>query len=136
MKKLGLALLLAIWALAPAQAQVVGPAPIVCNSTFQVSQAATALTEIVAGVAGKQISVCGWALNTGAAAATAQLRYGTGTDCATGTVSLTPEISLGVNGVYVDRSAYAFQSLAQLTDLCLVTTGTGPMQVTVYYGIY
>jgi hypothetical protein len=113
-----------------------GPQPISCNQTFQVSQAAVALTKIVSNVSGKQISICGWALNAGAAAATAQLETGTGTNCGTGTTALTPAISLGINGVYVDHSTFAFQSLARLNDLCLVTTGTGPMQVTVYFGIY
>lgn len=138
MKKLGLALglLFTAWALAPAQAQTVGQAPIACNASFEVSQAAVALTKIITHASGKQISICGWAYNTGAAAGTAQLEAGTGTNCGTGTAAVTPAISLAANGVYVDHVPFAATSLTQAQDLCLVTTGTGPSQVTVYYGQY
>lgn len=118
-----------------ASAQTVGPPPILCNQSFEVSQAATALTKIVSNVSGKQISFCGWAFNSGAATSAAQLEYGSGTNCGTSTTALTPSIALGINGAYVDHSTYASLSLAQGTDLCLVTTGTGPAAVTVYYSI-
>lgn len=127
-------LALVIWA-APAAAQTVGPAPIVCNRVFQVSQAATALARIVAS-GGKQISICGWVFNSGAAASTAQLEVGTGTNCGTGTTALTPAISLPINGTYADHVPNASVSLGTGVDLCLVTTGTGPTQVMLYYGVY
>lgn len=133
MKKLALSLL-AFLAIAGAQAQPVGPATLSCNQVFQVSQAATALTRIATGGT-QSISLCGIAFNSGAAASTAQLRRGTGTNCATGTADVTPAISLGINGVYVDHRSFAYQSLAVGQDLCLVTTGVGPAQVTVYYTI-
>lgn len=120
----------------PALAQTVGPAPILCNQSFEVSQAAVALTKIVSNVANKQISVCGWSVNAGAAAGAAQLETGSGTNCGTNTAALTPPIALGINGVYVDHPPYAWTSLPRGTDLCLVTTGTGPTAVTVYYGVY
>lgn len=135
MRYLWLALFLLCLGIAPARAQSVGPAPLYCNSSFQISQAAVALTRIVTNVPNKQISICGWALNTGAAAATAQLESGSGTNCGIGTTALTPAISLGVNGSYIDHTPGASRSLNQSTDLCIVTTGTGPIQVTVYYGV-
>jgi hypothetical protein len=135
MKRFVLALVLALGLASPAFPQGVGPQTLLCNKAFQVSQGATALTKVVSNVPSQQISLCGWALNAGAAAATAQLEYGTGTNCATGTTAITPAISLGVNGTYVDHSTYVNQSVPQLADLCLVTTGTGPMQVTIYYSI-
>ena len=117
-----------------AAAQPVGPPQISCNKTFQVSQGAVALTQIVAGVAGQSISICGWTLNAGAAAATAQLQTGTGSNCGTGTAVVTPAYSLAINGVLTDHISLAYTSLPTGNALCLVTTGTGPMQVMIYYG--
>lgn len=136
MRKLLLSALLVLLSVAGAWAQSVGPAPILCNKVYQVAQGATALTKIVTGTSTTSISLCGWAVNAGAAAGTAQLEYGTGTNCGTGTTALTPAVSLGVNGSYVDHTVYVAQSLPQNTDLCLVTTGTGPVQIMIYYGQY
>lgn len=140
MRKLLIALLALLWA-GPAHSQPVGPPALYCNQTFQVSQGATALTRIVQGQAGKVISVCGWAGNSGAAAGTFQLQYGTGTNCGTNTTALTPAFSLAINGVLVDHIANVGVSLPQQisgvqTDLCLVTTGTGPVQFILYYGVF
>lgn len=137
MLRLVAALFILIGLASAASAQVpAGPNPIYCNQRFQVSQGAVALTKIVTNVSGKQITYCGWALNAGAATGTAQLQFGSGTNCGTGTTALTPAISLGINGTYVDHPPIGGFSLSRGIDLCLVTTGTGPMQVTVYYGIY
>lgn len=141
MKKLSAALIfLGLWfglfSAVLAQQSSVGPEAIVCNQVYEVSQGATALAKIVSNATGKQISICGWTFNSGAAASTAQLKTGTGTNCGTSTASLTPSISLPINGLYWDHIPFAFVSLPQGTDLCLVTTGTGPTQVMVYYGIY
>lgn len=131
MKKLGAALLfLGLVFAAPAHAQV----GLACNLTFQVSQAATALTKIVTS-SNRVITICGWVFNSGAAASTAQLEYGTATNCATGTTAITPAFSLGINGILVDHSGVPNISLPNNNDLCLVTTGTGPMQVLIYYTI-
>lgn len=136
MRKLIAALFITLGLTCAASAQTVGPAPILCNQSFQVSQGAVALTKIIANVTNKQISICGWSLNAGAAAGAAQLEIGTGTNCGTSTTALTPSIALGINGVYVDHADYAWTSLPRGTDLCLVTTGTGPTAVMVYYGVY
>jgi hypothetical protein len=116
-----------------ARAQM-GLAPFACNQTFQVSQAATALTKIVTST-NRVITICGWAFNAGAAAATAQLEYGTGTNCGTGTTVITPAFSLGINGVLVDHPGLPNIFLPNNNDLCLVTTGTGPMQVLIHYTV-
>lgn len=139
MKKLLLALGLWLVAIAPAWAQAVGGQPVICNNRFQVSQGAVALTKIVSGVTGTQITICGYAANAGAAAATFQLSYGTGTNCGTNTTAIVPVYSLAINGVMVDHNPYAMFTVPQFTsgvisDLCLVTTGTGPLAITVWYG--
>src|SRR5215813_13951546 len=131
MKKLALlALLLSCGA---AQAQPIGPPIIGCNQIFQVTQGAVALTKIVSSVTGKLISLCGWAAN-GNGAATVQLQYGTGTNCGTGTTSLTPAVSLAANTSYSDHPGFVFFSLPSGNDLCLVTTGAGTSNVMVYFG--
>jgi hypothetical protein len=130
--KLTVLLWLALTALAHAQS--VGGQPLICNKSFQVSQGAVALTRIVQGTPTTVISLCGWDVNAGAAAGTWQLQSGTGTNCGTGTTVITPVYSLGINGVQVDHPTYASISLPQGNDLCLVTTGTGPTALLLYYG--
>src|SRR4029077_13012621 len=141
MKRLLLALLLALASAVPAAAQ---PTPgsgqlILCNKTFQVSQGAVALTKIVSGTLGTSINICGFSANAGAATATFSMSYGTGTNCATGTVTVTPVISLGINGFFIDHQASAGFAIPSVNasnvpnDLCLVTTGTGPLAFILYY---
>jgi hypothetical protein len=135
MKRL-LLLLAILLAPAIASAQAVGPSGPACNKSFQVSQAATILTKVVSGVANQSISLCGWSANSGGAASTWQLQYGTGTNCGTGGTAITPVYSLAINGVQIDHQGSAFISLAggaAPADLCLVTTGTGPLQIMIYY---
>lgn len=130
------------WALLGSAAAQSGGQPVVCTQTFQVSQGAVALTKIVSGVAGKTITICGYVGNAGAAAGTFQLQYGTGTNCGTSTTALTPAFALGINGVLVDHGAnlgnitLPQQTGGVITDLCLVTTGTGPVQFLLYYGVF
>lgn len=139
MRKLLLALLLALASAVPAAAQGGGAQPTVCNKFFAVSQAATALTKIITGVAGQNISVCGVVLNSGAAASTAGLSYGTGTNCGTGTTVWLPVVSLPINGLLVDSTSFASMPVPPVNasgvaiDLCLVTTGTGPTVVIIHY---
>jgi hypothetical protein len=141
MKKLLLALLLALASAVPAASQ---PSPgsgqlVICNKTFQVSQGAVALTKIVSGVSGTSINICGYVANAGAAAATFSLSYGTGTNCGTGTTTIVPVFALGINGSIVDHQANANVAIPSVNasavpnDLCLVTTGTGPLAIVVYY---
>lgn len=137
MKKLLLALLLALASAVPAASQPVGG--ITCNKFFAVSQGATVLTKIISGVAGQNISVCGFVYNSGAATSTVGLSYGTGTNCGTGTTVWLPVVSLPINGLVVDRTDIASMAVPTVNgsgvpiDLCLVTTGTGPAVVIVHY---
>ena len=133
MKKLGAALLIYLGLVCAAPAQV-GLAPFACNLTFQFSQAATALTKIITS-SNRVITLCGWAFNSGAAASTIQLEYGTGTNCATGTTAITPAFALGINGTLPDHPGFPSFSLPSNNDLCLVTTGTGPAIGIIYYTI-
>lgn len=139
MKKLLLALLLALASAVPAASQPGSAQPTICNKFFAVSQAATVLTKIISGVAGQNISVCGIVYNSGAATSTIGLSYGTGTNCATGTTVWLPVISMPINGLLVDKGDFASMPIPPVNasgvpiDLCLVTTGTGPAVVIVHY---
>lgn len=120
-------------------AQSVGPPSIQCNKIFQVSQGAVALTKVISGAVGQSINLCGWALNAGAAVGTASISYGTGTNCGTGTTTILPVINLAINGVYVDSAVFgrfappSVNSSGVANDVCLVTTGTGPTAVVIWY---
>lgn len=136
MRKIGLitALLLGSCGWAQAQPAAAGPPVIACNKNFQVSQAAVALTQIVGLVSGQGIYVCAIVANAGAATGTVQLEYGTGSNCGTGTQPLTPAFALGINGVLPVVNPYAFAFVPVGNALCLVTTGTGPIQLLLTYG--
>jgi len=134
MKKL--LLLLGLFLSTGAQAQQVGPPPLYCNQSFQVSAGATAITQIVAAVAGRAIHICGYDINAGAAAGTFQLSTGTGANCGTGTTSITPAFSLAINGVLSARNTTVWYSTPQGNALCYTITGTGPVQALVSYGQY
>lgn len=136
MKKLLLASLLALASAVPAASQ---PAPFGCNKTFQVNQGAVALTKVISGVAGQSIGICGFTFAAGAATGTASLSYGTGTNCGTGTTTLVPVMSLAITGNITDHVTVphipvpSVNSSGVAVDVCLVTTGTGPTSVLIYY---
>jgi len=137
MKKL-LALLL-LWPTL-ALGQGAGGQPVTCNKTAQGSSGA-ATTLIVPAVTpnpppspGQTIAICGWDITTGAAAATYQLVYGTGATCGTGTVIITSAHNLGAtSGVSSTGRNYSTPSTNPAQGLCMIVTGTGPVQWTVYY---
>jgi hypothetical protein len=121
---------------ARALAQSVGPSPAYCAKSFFVSAGATAITQQVAPVAGQRVMICGYVLNAGAAAASFQLEYGTGTNCGTGTQALTPQWSLGINGVLSNGGFGVGEATAVGSALCYTITGTGPLNAVVYYDQY
>jgi len=66
---------------------------VACDSSAQLSVATATTTQMIALVSAKAIFVCGFVIN-GAGATTTKLVYGTGTNCATGQISLTPAFTL------------------------------------------
>lgn len=139
MKKLLLALALVLASAVPAASQPGSAQPTICNKVFVVSQGATAITRIITGVAGQNISICGFVYNSGAAASTGTLSYGTGTNCGTGTTTLIPTISLPINGLLVDKGDFASIPVPAVNasgvpiDVCLTSTGTGPFVLVLHY---
>lgn len=136
MKRLLLALLLALASAVPAASQ---PAVFGCNKVYSVNQGATSIAKIISGAAGSAIQICGIDVNAGAAGSSTIVSYGTGVNCGTGNVVLIPAIVLGINGVFVDHVAVPHFPVPSVNasgvpiDLCLNTTGTGPTTIMIFY---
>lgn len=109
----------------PARAQptAIGPAnPILCNVGTPVTGTA-ALAQVLAGVAGKIVVICGWSFTNTAAAGTFLIAQGTGTNCGTNTVNLTPALSVGSSAV-TDHSPTAVISSPAGSAICVNATAT------------
>lgn len=130
LKGLALSLLLAGSALAQ---QTIGPPnAVLCNKTATAS-AAAATTKIVTEVTGQGVHICGWDVGAGAAVGGFNFISGTGATCGTGTVTITVAQTLAINTMVVRDTPYAQFSTAAGQAICVVTTGTGPTSVTIYF---
>lgn len=112
--------------------------PAQCGRTATGASAA-ATTQLVAGVQGQSIHLCGWDV-TATAAATFQLVAGSGATCGTGTVNVTGAHALSTNNVFTSSGAtpgrYSTPNVvapATPLNVCIIVTGTGPVQWTVFY---
>ena len=117
----------------PSSAQQAGAQQILCGKSIEISLGATGITTLVPGITGQSVHICGIYMNAGAAAATYQLTVGTGTNCASNAVLVTPAFSLGINGVMEIAHTVAFFSSPSGYSLCHTITGTGPMNVLLSY---
>lgn len=114
-----------------AHAQIVGPTgPGVCaNPTlprYSVSITGTASSQLVTGNAAQRIHVCDFYWSN-ASAGTAQLEYGTGSTCGTGTTALTGAMtgSLPFPVMSADgNDVLKVPSVSQ--NLCVILGGTSP----------
>jgi len=91
MKKLALLLLLALCSGAQAENTVGPSAQILCNKVANVAVGPTTATQIVAGVTGQSIFICGYQVTTNSTAGTFTFIYGTGSTCTTPTTIITPQ---------------------------------------------
>ncbi len=131
MRKLGLTLHLLFWlaCIAPAFADnTVGPTnQIICNNFAQTTAIVSATTtNLVTGVAGKAIFICGWHVTTTVTAPGPgfQFEYGTqGGPCTTPT-ALTPTFTVSNTAPSADHISIATLSAPQGAQICVVTTGT------------
>ena len=97
MRRIGMSVLalLALAAIfAPAEVNLSAGGRVACDSSAQLTMSTATTTQMVALASGKAIYICGFAIN-GGGTTTTKLVAGTGTNCATGTVMLTPAFSLG-----------------------------------------
>lgn len=138
MKKLLLALLLALASAVPAASQLLPQGPVgvayCTKSVFGQITGAQAATQIIAGVAGQQIYICGTNLDTTTGTQTFQLVYGTGVNCGTGQTTITPVWTIPANANIVDHTVYAYISIPAGNSVCnITTTATNVLEWTVYY---
>jgi hypothetical protein len=112
-----------------AAAQGIGPTNVLqCNKTA-IASAGTTTTQLVAGIAGQVVNICGYDVS-GAAAGTFQLVYGTGGTC-TSSTAITPVHTVAA-AFSSSNSTYARSSSVLGQSLCMITTG-GPVAMTVFY---
>jgi len=93
MRKLSVVLFLWLaFASAALAENTVGPsAQILCNKVANVPVGPTTATQIVAGVAGQSIFICGYQVTTNSTAGTFTFIFGTGSTCTTPTTLITPQ---------------------------------------------
>lgn len=117
-------LLLGFLALAsPAQAQPLGAQPIFCDKVSVNQNLTAGTTQLIAGVAGVPINLCGFKYDLNANG-TVQLVFGTGSSC-TNATNVTSNITTLVNDHIVHHLSYAYLSSAPGQSLCAIVTGTG-----------
>jgi hypothetical protein len=111
---------------------VVGPPNnIFCNKVAPSAILSAGTAQLVAGVSGQIINICGYVLS-GAAAGTVQLEFGTGASCTTPTV-LSPVFTTASAADLQDHSNNAWASSAPGASLCAVVTGTSSVSIVAYY---
>jgi hypothetical protein len=112
-----------------AQGPIVGPGqPILCTKVAAIPAGGTGLTQIVAGVVGQSISVCGWHITNTASSGTFAFSTGTGSNCGTGTVTPIPAQNVNSTAPSSDHIDYVTLTLPQGNALCVnfsVTTIAG-----------
>jgi hypothetical protein len=101
---------------------------------------AAATTLVIPAVTGQNIHLCGWDV-TATAVGTWQLISGTGATCGTNTINITAAHSIGATTALASAGAtpgrWSTSPPTPLTNpypnVCVIVTGTGPVQWTIYY---
>jgi len=102
-----------------------------CNKTRIYDASTLGSTQMVA--AGGLIHVCGFIINA-AAAANVKFVYGTGTNCATSPVNLTPAFQLAIGGKIEDGSpVFRGISVPPGQALCINSSAAAAVQALLYY---
>ena len=120
-----------------AQQQVVLPTS--CNQSAQLQMTTATTTQIVALVSGQKIRVCGYAIqgSTSATATTLKLVYGTGSNCVTSPVNLTPAWGLPASATTMfiiegGATGECFSSAAG-NALCATSSAAGTVNIRITY---
>lgn len=92
---------------------------------------------VVAGVSAKKIYVCGFLMATGGTATNLTLTSGTGTDCVTTSVAITPAYQMLANDKVGANSTFwnGLITLANADNLCVNASAGNAHQVEVWYTI-
>lgn len=109
-------------------------APIACNSSAYYDASTNGATKLVTGKSGKLIYVCGYTL-WGAGTGNVSLQEGTGTNCGTSTITLTPAFQVKAQFGFADASDYwrGLNTLITGDDLCINVSAGVAVQAIVYY---
>ena len=109
-------------------------APIACNQAAYYDASTNGATQLVAGVTGKIIYICGYTL-FGAGTANVSLTEGTGTNCGTGTITISPAFRLVTQIGVTDPSDYwrGLNTRIAGDALCINTSAGVAIQAIVYY---
>lgn len=97
----------------------------------------TQLTTLVTGVASRKVYVCGFILATGGTATNIGLTSGTGTNCASTSVAITPVYQLAAND-RVGANSPTWNGLISLTaadNLCQSASAANSHQVELWYSV-
>jgi hypothetical protein len=133
---LAIALFLSLFAPPPRDARADEVGQLTCSKTAFYDASTNGLTKIItaATTGSDRIYICGYTVNVGAAAVNVALKYGTGTNCATNTTSLTPTWVLPIAGQLIEQHDIWTGLVVPLqTDLCVFTSAGQAAQVQVYY---
>jgi hypothetical protein len=122
-----------------AQSQITdNPCPQVLRITAQ-----TTSTQLLTGNGANAIRICTQIISLGVQAnATAQLVWGTGTTCGTGTVSAAPKLVQAASPTSsVDEEASGapyidYQPVRGQTNLCIIIASSGSVDGVLTYGLY
>jgi len=102
------------------QAQVGPPNQILCNQTAILNAAAAGTTQLVVGVTGQRVYMCGWHFTTNTTAGTFQLLVGTGATCTTPT-NFTPAVAVSSTAPSSDHIEFASLNGAAGQSFCVTT---------------
>jgi hypothetical protein len=133
MRKLGAALLIYLGLVCAAPAEnTVGPSnAVLCNKVANVAVGPSSVTQVVAGVAGQSIFVCGYQITNTGATGTYSFSYGTGTTCTTPTTMVTTQ-SITSTAPATYNVGVAQMQAAAGASLC-VTPSAATIATTVWY---
>ena len=115
---------------------VIGPTNVImCNKVAFAAPATAATTQVIAGVTGTTINICGWHVTSNQSASTTfQFEYGIGATCGVSTVTFTPAFSVTSTAPSADRQQYAYISTPAGSGVCVVSAGaTVGLSVMIWY---
>lgn len=113
--------------IAGAQNQPPNP-PVQCTSVATISTNTVNSSQVIAGVSGKSIYLCGFFLQ----GTSVDLRYGTGSTCTTPT-QLMPKMSLSPTGLYDSSSFFRGMQTTSGATLCVDNAATATAQGFVFF---
>ena len=111
-------------------------APITCDQ-HAFFDGTTQLTTLVAGVSGRKTYICGFLISTGSTATNISLTSGTGTNCATTSVAITPAFKLAANDKVGALTTFwtGLITLTAADNLCQSASAANDHQVEVWYAV-